>query len=283
MRKFLLILIALAYMGAARTQDLNLDSLRDLLSKSKPDTNALVLMRDLAVAYDHYHPDSTYYFGRQSFLLSQRLNNMRFEIVGLLSMSLGLRQMGNYPKALEFALQSLKLCDQTKNTDDIFNTLSLINSIYYYLKDGKNCIAYTVRAMNMNRGTKDLVKQEDLYAQFSEGYEVMNMKDSTLFYQIKACETSEEIHDEKVIAFDKENLADVYFTLNKDSEAISNYRHVLPYFATHHIEEGTCEAELFLVRIYEREKPARFFHMVWATISSCCPIFPDDFKAIRCQ
>ena len=65
------------YMGTARTQDFKLDSLRDLLSKSKPDTNALVLMRDLAVAYDHYHPDSTYYFGRESFLLSQRLNNMR--------------------------------------------------------------------------------------------------------------------------------------------------------------------------------------------------------------
>ncbi|HTB26070.1 MAG TPA: hypothetical protein VK711_11910 [Puia sp.] len=252
MRKLFLIHLAWICMGTARTQNFNLDSLRDELSKSKPDTNALLLMSGLAKGYDHYHPDSTYYFGRQSLLLSQRLKNVRFEVTGLISMSIGLRQMGNYPKALEYALQCLKLCDQTKNTDEIFATLSLINSIYYYLKDGKNCIAYTVRAMNMNRGKKDLSKLEDLYQQFSEGYEVMNMKDSTLYYQIKACQTSEEMHDERVIAFDKENLADVYFTLNKDSEALFNYRIVIPYFATHHIEEGTCEAALYLARIFER-------------------------------
>jgi tetratricopeptide (TPR) repeat protein len=253
MRKFFLIVLAWVCVGTARTQNFNPDSLRDRLSRSKPDTNALVLMRDLAKGYDHFHPDSTYYFGRQSFLLSQRLNNLRFEVTSLINMSVGLRQMGNYPKALEYALQSLKLCDQTKNSDEIFSTLSLINSIYYYLKDGKNCIAYAVRAMNMQNGTKDLRILEDLYQQMSEGYEVMNMKDSTLYYQLKACQTSLELHDEQDIAFNQENLADVYFTLNKDREAVFNYRLAIPYFARHQIKEGTCEAALFLARIYERK------------------------------
>lgn len=122
MRKFFLILVFWICISFARSQPHNLDSLRNLLSKSKPDTNALDLMRDLAVGYDHFHPDSTYYYGRQMYLLSQRLNNVRFEISGLRNMSIGLRQMGNYPKALEFALQGLKLCDQTKNADEIFGT-----------------------------------------------------------------------------------------------------------------------------------------------------------------
>ncbi len=253
MRKFFLILVSWICISAARSQSYNLDSLRYLLSKSKPDTNALKLMRALTVAYDHFHPDSSYFFGRQEFLLAQRLNNTRSEAVGLMGMSIGLRQMGNYPKALELALQSLKIFEQLKQPDAIFGVLSLINSIYYFLKDGKNCLAYAFKAMDMNKGTKDLKVLEDCYTQLSESYEVMNMNDSSLFYQLKACETALKMHDERIIAFDQENLADVYFRLNKDSEALINYRMVIPYFATHYIEEGTCESALFIAQIFDKK------------------------------
>lgn len=65
MRKFLLILISWICMSSVRSQSINLDSLRNLLSKSKPDTNSLHIMGDLAKGYVHFHPDSSYYFGRQ--------------------------------------------------------------------------------------------------------------------------------------------------------------------------------------------------------------------------
>jgi tetratricopeptide (TPR) repeat protein len=252
MRKFFLILVSWTCMSAARSQPYNLDSLRYQLSKSKPDTNRLILLQDLSYGYIHFHPDSSYYFGREEYLLAQGLKDLRYEAISLRNMSTSLAQMGNYPKALEFALKSLRICEQLKQPDDISRALRLINTIYYYQKDGKNCIAYAWKEMALNNGTKDPGVMENFYIELSGGYEMMNMKDSNLFYQLKALQTSLEMHDERNIAFNHENLADAYFDLNKDSEALLNYGMAIPYFATHHIEEGTCESALYLARIFER-------------------------------
>ncbi len=253
MRKVFLILVSWICMNAALSQSFNLDSLRYMLSKSKPDTNTLILMQDLSHGYIHFHPDSSYYFGREEYLLAQGLKDLRYEAISLRTMSNSLMHMGNYPKALEIALRSLRICEQLKQPHEIFNTLSLINTIYSYQKDGKNCLAYALKEMSMNNGTKDLAVLQDSYGDLSMGYELMNMKDSDLFYQLKAYQTSLKMHDEERIAFSQENLADVYFSLNKDSEALVNYRMAIPYFATHHVEEGTCESALFIAQIFDKK------------------------------
>lgn len=253
MRKLDLILISWICIGAARAQIYNLDSLRNLLSKSKSDTNALSLMENLAINYEHFRPDSTFYFGRQIWQMAQRLNDFHDEADGLRIMSLGTRQMGNYPKALEYALQGLKISEQKNQTYDIYKALSAISSIYYFQKDGKNAIAYASKALNMNSGTKDLSVLEDCYQALAEACEVMNMKDSSLFYDTKAYHTALKMHEEQAIAYSRENMADSYFKLGKDSMALLNYRLAIPYFATHHVDEGTCESGQYLARIFERK------------------------------
>jgi|SRR5450631_765003 len=132
MRKFSLILVSLICIGTARSQPYSLDSIRNLLAKNKADTNALKLMNNLAYGYVQFHPDSTYYFGRQEFLLARQLNNFHYVSAGLLLMSIGFRQMGNYPKALEYALRSLKISEQKNLSDILPSTTNEISSIYYF-------------------------------------------------------------------------------------------------------------------------------------------------------
>jgi tetratricopeptide (TPR) repeat protein len=210
-------------------------------------------MENLAISYTHFHPDSTFYFGRQIWLTALRLKDYNGEADGLRIMSIGVRQMGNYPKALEYALQGLKISEQKNQFYDIYNALSAINTIYYFQKDGKNTIAYASRALNMNIGTKDMRVLVDCYQGLAEGYEVMNMKDSSLFYDIKAYQEALKMHDEEIIAFCQENMADSYFALGQDSMALLNYRLAIPYFAAHHVDEGTCESAQYLARIFERK------------------------------
>ncbi len=253
MRKLALILISWICIGTARTQIYNTDSLRNLLSKSKSDTNVLYLMENLAISYSHSRPDSTFYFGRQIWLTALRLEDLHDEADGLRMMSLATRQMGNYPKALEYALQDLKISEQNNLPRDIYNALSALNSIYYFEKDGKNTIAYGVKALNMNIGTRDIRVLEDCYQGLSGGYEVMNRKDSSLFYDTKAYQAALKVHDEEGIAFSRENMADSYFAFGEDSMALLNYRLAIPYFALHHVTEGTCESAQYLARIFERK------------------------------
>jgi hypothetical protein len=253
MRKLLLILVLWICVSAARSQQYNLDSLRNLLSKSEYDTNALNIMDDLALGYEFSHPDSTYYFGRQAFLLAGRLGSKPSEAEALINMSIGLRKMGNYPKALEYALQGLKISEQMNSSVNILVAISEICTIYYYQKDGKNCIAYAFRILDLDKGKTDFKDQINLYRQIAGGYELMNMYDSNLFYLLKSFQAALKSRNEREIIFCYENMADGYFELNQDSLALMNYRLAFPYFVNHRVNEGTCEAALFLAQLFERK------------------------------
>ncbi len=256
MRKFFLILISWICMSNARSQSLDLDNLRNQLSKSKSDTNAINLLSDLALGYEYSHPDSTYYFGKQGFLLGRRLGSKSSEANALINMSIGLRKMGNYPKALEYALQSLKISEQMNSSNYITLAVSEICSIYYFQEDGKNCIAYAFRVLDMDKGNTDFKAQVDLYMQIAGGYELMHMYDSNLFYELKCYQAALKTNDTREIEFSYENLADSYLELHQDSIALVYYRLAFPYFVTHKVDEGTCEAALFLAQIFEsKNKP----------------------------
>ncbi len=253
MRKFLLIIVSWTCMSAARSQSYNPDSLRNQLSKSGPDTNTVNLLSDLALGYEFSHPDSTYYFARQGYLLAQRLGSKLSESNALINMSIGLRKMGNYPKALEYAIQSLKISEQMNSSDDISIAISEICSIYYFQKDGKNCIAYSFKALYLNKDTTNLLYQINLYQQISSAYELLKMYDSCLFYELKSHQAALKTHDDHHIEFSNENLADSYHDLHQDSNALVYYRLAFPYFVTHQVDEGTCEAALFLAQLLERK------------------------------
>ena len=253
MRKFLLILVSWICVSAAWSQSSSLDSVRNLLSKSKPDTNALRLMSYLAYGYSYFNPDSSYYFGRQEYILAGRLGDKLFEADGLIKMGFALRQMGNYPKALEYGLQSLKISEQKNDQAFISYAVSEISTVYYFQKDGKNCIAYAFRALNLHKSTTDFSNLAGLYQQISSGYELMKMYDSSLFYIQKSYQMALKSHDEQMIAYGHENLADGYFELHKDSLAFMNYKLAFPYFVSHPESEGTCEAALSLAQLFERK------------------------------
>ena len=84
MRKCFLILVSWIFIGAAQSQSFNPDSLLNLLSTTKADTNALHLLSDLALGYEFTHPDSTFYFGRQGFLIAGRLGSKTSEANALI-------------------------------------------------------------------------------------------------------------------------------------------------------------------------------------------------------
>jgi hypothetical protein len=256
MRKLFLLLVSWIPVSNALSQTFNTDSLRDFLSKSKDDTTTLRRMSNLAEVFVHSHPDSSYYFGRQEYLLAGSRNNKNFEFDGLVYMCVGLRQMGNYPKALEYGLQALKLSEQLHNQQYITYCTSEISEVYYFQKDGKNCIAYALKALDSYKGPSGSISQLDLYQQISEAYELMKIYDSSLFYQQKCYQKAVKLKNELEIEYCYENLADAYFEMNQDSLALVNYRLALPYFISHKVDEGTCEAAQYLAQIFDkRNKP----------------------------
>jgi tetratricopeptide (TPR) repeat protein len=107
---FAFLLVATVTVG----QLLNIDSLKVKLSTASQDSVRLKLLGTLARYYAD-KPDSALYYATQIISFSQQSDNKFYEALGFAEMGNALGHSGNYPKALEMELKSLKIAEQLKN------------------------------------------------------------------------------------------------------------------------------------------------------------------------
>lgn len=251
MRKPFNLLLALAIMSHAYSQDDNIDSLKLALFKGEKDPNAVRTIVRIAEGYLHLHPDSTYWYARQGMIEAEQLHDQKGVVASLEYMGLGLRQMGNYPGALQLLLQSLKVCEQEKFDEQLFYIFHYIASVYYFQENDRKCIEYELKALAVSEKSD---KYEEMASSYMSGaYEDLNQLDSALYYQDLACAASFRMQDQQSIAFCEVNLADVYFKLHKDTLAMDNYRMAIPYLTSKKNNEGLCESSYNMARIFARQ------------------------------
>src|SRR6476469_7342474 len=108
MRKFLVSFALLQCSICVLAQINGADSLKRLLDKETKDSSKVRLMSQLAHAYLYSKPDTTLLIASQALDLARLSNFKAGEAESLRWMALVFTNTGNYPKALELALQSLK-------------------------------------------------------------------------------------------------------------------------------------------------------------------------------
>jgi tetratricopeptide (TPR) repeat protein len=253
MRKLSHLILAMTIVSHAFSQEYNIDSLKQILSKEGKDTNAVRVLDKIAEGYFYFHPDSTYWFARQGMLLADQMHDQRGVVFSLEFMGMGLRQMGNYPGALRMLLQSMRICEQEKFNEELFHIFHQIASVYYFQKDDSKCIEYELKAFEVReQGQKNEdIAISDNYT--SGAFEDLNQMDSSLYYQNLACAASLRLGEPERIAFNEVNLADIYFKLNRDAAALENYRKAMPYLITKKSNEALCESSYYMARIFERQ------------------------------
>ncbi len=233
-------------------QQFKIDSLKQLLIQSKKDTNRVLTLGKLAAEYYYYHPDSTYYYAYQGMLLAQELRYKRGERRNLLEMGYGLSQMGNYPKALDILLRSLKLSEQIPYDYEVQETFSALGEVYLNEKDYEKSIEYNYKALAIaqNPGhAEDIISSmENLGIAYAE----RGTLDSALYFLNKVNEAYNKANDKQDIARIKINLAEVYVKLKKDRIALELYRQAMPFITENKFSEALCEVTFYMAGIFQR-------------------------------
>ncbi|OFY84494.1 MAG: hypothetical protein A3F72_13885 [Bacteroidetes bacterium RIFCSPLOWO2_12_FULL_35_15] len=132
------------------------------------------------------------------------------------------RKQGNYPKALEYYLQALKLDEEIGGKNEIATDLGNIGTLYYMLKNYPKTLDYLFRALKMDEelGNKTGVARHlgNLGGVYGEQKE--NKK--ALDFYIKALKINEEINNKGGIARNLGNIGSIYYT-QKDYEQALTY------------------------------------------------------------
>src|ERR1019366_3131615 len=176
MKKIFIISSLLLLLIKANAQNNTTDSLKQLLSVAKEDTNKVQILINLGWAYQWNKPDSAILYGLIARQLSQQLNYIDGEIEVAPILSEALSSKGNFSQALEIDFKALQLAEKT-GKQNLFYEYG-IGGVYFYSGDYTKALEYFLKyKSDSDKITRGFI---------GETYYHLGRLDSAFFYLNKA-------------------------------------------------------------------------------------------------
>lgn len=174
---------------AAQTQLIyNIDSLKRVLSTDLADTDRVWALNNLA--RNIRNTDSIPILTEQAIVLSQKVGFVKGEAEAYSSIALWFNQNGNYPKALENYLRSIKLSESIIYKDGLKRSFNSISTVYLYLQDYSTSINYARKARNLSIELNDQVIHAVASSWLSKSFIELHRGDSALKYAQESYEVA---------------------------------------------------------------------------------------------
>src|SRR5215212_5560428 len=182
MRVFVFILFAVAGCFTTMAQNRIIDSLKDELKKEETDTVRAHTLYFLSYYYQRYKPDSALLLAQEAYTLSTQSDYILGQSSSLGQMAGAFNRLGNFPKALEYYIEQLKILEKERDAADIASTYSNIAVLYNSQKDTEKALYYAYKADSLARNND--LKNQFLYTSLNIGdiYFNNNQLDSALLY-----------------------------------------------------------------------------------------------------
>ena len=160
------------------TQIYNIDSLKKVLSTALHDTNRIWALNNLGRNYQN--SDTVLLLAEQAIVLSQRIEFKKGEAEAYNNMGYWFNQKGNYPKALEYYLKSIRISESVNYLPGLKRSFNSISTVYLYLKDYRTAKGYARKARDLSIQQGDLITLSLAASWLSKSYLELHQNDSAL-------------------------------------------------------------------------------------------------------
>ena len=181
MKKIIAPLLSLFIISNLSGQNLNIDSMKNLLRTTMDDTARINLLNQIAEPSQWNVPDTAIKYAMEAWQLalkSKSPEKLIQEPAGTLSEALSAK--GNYSKALSIALHALQMADKESISGNYFE----IGNVYFYSGNYSKALEYyfnTYKNLNANDNFYEIV-----LGVIGESYYHLNNLDSALYFINKA-------------------------------------------------------------------------------------------------
>src|SRR4051812_33555969 len=129
-----IIFFLIVNLNAGYTQDINEQTqyhqhILNGLDTARQDTTRVLLLADLADYYKSDLPDSALFYGYKALALARQVEFPTGEMRALGYMIIALKTLGNDSKALQMALQGLKIAEKNNLISDKASLLAMLGGI----------------------------------------------------------------------------------------------------------------------------------------------------------
>ncbi len=250
---FLISLVTIAW-----SQDQKIDSLKNLISKSKTDSVTVNGLIELSGLYLSVDLDKAIAYANQARTIADKAGFRKGLAYAYKAIALGYFNQSNYPEAIIQFQKSLDVFESIKFKTGISNILSNLGAIYYYTGNNTKAIDYHLKSLKVSEEINDKVRIGTSMNNIGSVYKSNPATvDKGLEYFLKALPIFEEVNYDAGIGTASGNIGEIYFDRKQ-------YDKALPYFVTSlRMYAGTIDATFpltMLGKIYAQREDFQTAH-----------------------
>ncbi|MCX2573951.1 tetratricopeptide repeat protein [Pedobacter sandarakinus] len=226
-----------------------IDSLYRDLSIQKTDTGKAITLYNLSYYYLNFKPDSAMYLARSAYSISKRSKFLRGESWALGSMANAFHVLHNYPKAIEYYIEQLKIEEKRNIPENIGGIYLAMALVYNSEKETKKALGYAFKADSIAKLCK--LPELALFAKLNIGdiYEKANQLGSAMIYAHNAYDLSILQKNDQITGVALNNLGNIYAKRLDFSKANGYYRKSLTYLQQSEDYNNLAECYLGMAKI----------------------------------
>lgn len=226
------------------------DSLYKVFKNEKKDTAKITLLTKISRAYQGSKPDSALLFAQEAYFFAKNKKFVKGESWALSQMAVAFNSLGNFPKALEYYLDQLKIEEKRGYPQNVASVYLNIALLYNSTKDFDKAILYAKTADSIINANK--FEELSLYSLLNIGeiYEKNNKLDSALHYTQICYAKAVKAGSGLIKGTALNNLGNVYYKSGNLAESFSNYKAGLPYLEASNDYINYAEGMLGLAKIF---------------------------------
>ena len=232
-------------------QKVKADSLSALLAMEKTDTARVTLMWQVADAVSNYDPTKALALSRQSLFLSTKIKFKEGQSRSLGVLANTFINIGNYPRALEYNFEKLKLDETRDKHRNLASVLMNIGVVYVLQQEFEKALLYYYKSDSVIQ--VHAINDLRYYSLQNLGdvYDRLNMPDSAYVYFKRALATAETRGDNNWIGASKTGLGHSYLKQKNYPLALNNYQQAIALLKSTNNDDLFCEASLGLATLYQ--------------------------------
>jgi class 3 adenylate cyclase len=245
----------------AWSQDPKIDSLKNLISKSKTDSVTVNGLIELSRIYLSIDLSKAIAHANQARTIAEKAGYQKGLGYAYKAVAIVYYNQSNYPEALVQFQNSLNIFENLNFKTGIANILSNIGAVYYNTGDDTQAIEYHLKSLKVSEEINDKMRIGTSMNNIGSVYKNnLATVDKGLGYFLKALPIFEEINYDDGVGTISGNIGEIYFDWKQ-------YEKALPYFVTAlKVYAGTIDATFpltMLGKIYalrEDFQTAYFYH-----------------------
>jgi len=219
--------IFLFFVFTGFSQQQKIDSLRQTLKSKQSDTARVNTLNSLAYLYYGSKPDSTLLLSQEAIQIAKKNDFIRGEARGLSNSGIAFHILGNYPKALELFLTSLKKYESINNLEGIANSSNNIGSVYLENGDYSESLDYFFKTLEIDKRKGNRKGLGMTLGNIAGVYLEKKELDSARTYALEAYDISMGGEDQYTERINSLRLGEIYFKIDQLGMAKEFYRNTL--------------------------------------------------------